>query len=265
MFVHRFSVVIILFLFQGTLFCQNSDRWTAGSSNQLVGEVVNLVCFISTSEKHWDESKKTEILKDIESANYWIIEQSKNYNISLDIRNELVLQEVVFNEISSGTGSGYERVDWIYRTMRKLGFKNSKQAFRKLRRKYNAENIQVILIANVNGRPYSMRYAKGINKKKYYLEGIILYENYDNGAKLPVTAVTSHELLHLYGAWDLYQTYAQSKDREQRAQKLYPNDIMLRVDHTTHNLMIDELTAWLIGWNTTEPENFEWFRPKDYR
>ena len=261
---NRFSIIILLIILGVIANGQNNDRWTAGSSKQLTGNVVNLVCFISTTENPWDERNKVIILKEIESSNDWITDQSKYYNISLNISNEVIDKEVVFDKIQAGTGSGNERVDWIYQTMIKLGYRNSKQAYRKLLKKYSADNIQVIVIANENGRPYSMRYAKGMNRKKYFMEGLILYKNYDNGAKLPIEAVTSHELLHLYGAWDLYKTYAQSKDRERKAYELYPNDIMVRVDHSTQNLNIDKLTAWLIGWNTIEPRDFEWFRPKDF-
>lgn len=120
-------------------------------------------------------------------------------------------------------------------------------------------------MANGVGRPYSMRYAKGLNKKKYFMEGTIVYNRYANGAPIPVPAVIAHEILHLYGAWDLYATYAQTKDRQYKANELYPRDIMLRVDHNINSLSIGSLTAWLIGWNKKQEDIYEWFRPSDFQ
>ncbi len=261
MILKRTSLILILIFSTTLTFAQNKDRWTAGSASQLKGNVVNLICFINTPANPWKNFEKEEVLYKIQESNNWIENQGKNYGINLNIQNH-ELGNVVFDEIETGTGSGKERVDWIYRTMHKLGYKNSKQALRKLKKKYKADNIQVILIANEDGRSYSMNYGKGMNKKKYIMEGLLLYKNYENGAPLPITSVTAHEILHLYGAWDLYSTFNQTKDREKLARELYPNDIMLRVDHNMTSLNIDKLTAWLIGWNTTDPENFNWFRPK---
>ena len=103
-----------------------------------------------------------------------------------------------------------------------------------------------------------------MKKKKYFFESLILYQEYNNGAPIPIDAVFSHEILHLYGAWDLYKTYSQTYDRQQLASELYPDDIMLRVDHNLNSLKVEQLTAYLIGWSKTKPENFEWFRPGDF-
>jgi len=81
---------------------------------------------------------------------------------------------------------------------------------------------------------------------------------------MPVTSIIAHEILHIYGAWDLYTTYAQTREKQTKATELYPDDIMLRVGYDMEILKVDRLTAWLLGWNTQEEEIFEWFRPGDY-
>ncbi len=153
----------------------------------------------------------------------------------------------------------------VYRVMQKRGYSNSKQAARKLKRKYDTDNLQVLIFTKGNGRPYALRYANGMNKKKYFLEGVLIYNNYLNAGPVPIQSVAAHEMLHIYGAWDLYNTYSQSKDRQEKARNKWPNDIMLRVDHDITLLEINELTAWLIGWSRYYNEEFEWFRPSDYK
>ena len=204
---------------------QNNDRWKAGSANTLSEEVVTLVCFISTPNNNWSDKEKDNRISDLIESHNWLIGQANNYNVELNL-NYYILNngnDVIFDQIEPGLASGKERVDWVYRTMIKLGYRNSKAAYKSLRKKYQAKNIQVLLYAKGKGRPYSMRYAKGISKKKYFLEGLIVFDRYNNYANMPTAAVTAHEILHLYGAWDLYRTYAQTNDRQQKAAELYPN------------------------------------------
>lgn len=260
-------IIFIINTFHISTNAQNNDRWNAGSGKKLTGSVVSLICFISTPEENWTDTEKKNAVTEIAESESWLIEQAKQYNADVSFKHSIINdgKDLKFSTIEPGKASGNERVDWIYRTIIKLGYKNSKQAYKKLKRSYKADNIHVILMAKGKGRSYSMRYAKGFNKKKYMLEGMINYHMYLNSAPVPIAAVTSHELLHLYGAWDLYTTYAQTSDRQQKATELYPNDIMLRVDHNLNSLEINNLTAWLIGWNHEKEDLFEWFRPTDFR
>ncbi len=268
MITRNLTVIIIsITMFTLTARSQNIDKWHDGSAKQLNGISLSLICFISTPNNPWPTEMKKEIIYSIEESNNWIQNQAKNYNVNLSMKYKYLndSEDILFDTIESGFASGDERVDWIYRTMKKLDYKNSRQAYRKLSRKYNSKNIQVIVIANSVGRPYSMRYAKGFSKKKYFLEGVIIFNKYLNDAPMPVASTLTHEILHIYGAWDLYKTYAQTSQRQEKARELYPNDIMLRVDHNINTLQIDKLTAWLIGWNQDQEEIFEWFRPADYK
>lgn len=263
--MNRLILIFISSMLMNSLLAQNNDRWSSGSAKQFIGEVVTLVCFISTPDNDWTDEEKSKAIAGIDEGNMWLMKQSEEYNVDLKISNYIINPEddIKFDTIESGSGSGKERVDWIYQIVQKLGYRNSKQATKKFKKKYG-DNVHMIVMAKMHGRPYAIRYARGLNKKKYFLEGLIIYNEYYPGVPIPIPAIYAHELLHIYGAWDLYKTYAQTGDRQAKATELYPNDIMLRVDHTLMNLNIDKLTAWLIGWNKQEEELFEWFRPSDY-
>lgn len=264
-FLLKNLLILILLLQSSFSFSQNNDRWVAGSSYQLRGKVVNYIIFVSTPGNSWSESAKSEYLSKIFSANIWLKQQAEFYNVALEIQNITEYRELILDSIERGKGSGNERVDWAGLILSNYGIRNISKEARKLKKRFEADNIQLIIIARGNGRPYSIRFANGMKKRKYYFESLILYENYNNGAPIPVSSVYAHEVLHLYGAWDLYKTYAQTSDRHYMASEIYPNDIMHRVDHDLNTLEIDKLTAYLIGWNKEEPEMFEWFRPNDFR
>ena len=259
--------LIILSILTLSMHAQNNDRWRAGSAKDLSGEVLFLVCYISIPGDSWDIQEKDEMLSKVRHAENWLTSQAEKFSVGISFENVLLDEgnDIIFDSIEPGLATGKERVDWVSRILKKLGYKNAKQAYRKVRKIYRTDNIVVLIMSKGSGRPYSMRYAKGYSKKKYFMEGAIIYNSYPNGTPIPLAAVIAHELLHLYGAWDLYTTYAQTIERQQKAQELYPNDIMLRVDHNINSLNINNLTAWLIGWNKNQEDIFEWFRPSDYK
>ena len=265
--VYSLVLIFIFQIFSISAMSQNNDKWKAGSAKQFSGDIITLVCFISTPNNPWLETDKTDMLSKLTESDRWFSSQAKKFNVNIAPKYYVLnkSEDIQFEVIEPGMATGKESIDWVYRTMQKLGFKNSKQAYKKLRKKYKADNIQILLFAKAKGRPYSMRYAKGVNKKMYFLEGLLVFNEYNNGAPMPISAVIAHETLHIYGAWDLYSTYAQTIDRQQKARELYPNDIMLRVDHNINTIEINNLTAWLIGWNIYQEDIFEWFRPSDYK
>ena len=64
----------------------------------------------------------------------------------------------------------------------------------------------------------------------------------------------AHELLHIFGAWDMYETFRVTKAQMDVASRLYPNSVMLRTSYNPYELTIDPVTGWRIGW-CDKPDN----------
>ena len=64
------------------------------------------------------------------------------------------------------------------------------------------------------------------------------------------SSVTVHEMLHLFGAEDLYK----GASRKSLAKKLYPADIMLAANYDVDTNNIGEATAFYVGWTNDVPE-----------
>ncbi|MBL4633476.1 MAG: hypothetical protein JKY56_06380 [Kofleriaceae bacterium] len=62
-------------------------------------------------------------------------------------------------------------------------------------------------------------------------------------------AVFAHEVLHLFGAEDLYSPIA----RKAIAEAGYASDIMLQTNRLLETITIDAYTSYLIGWSTIVP------------
>ncbi|MBU1579717.1 MAG: hypothetical protein KJ578_07555 [Bacteroidetes bacterium] len=255
----------IAYLMQ-SLDAQPLDRWRAGSSKDLNGEVLSVYCFIETEDNAWSEAEKLRMTVALNRAQQWITAQANKWDYAVCFKTLplTVDNTFVINQIPAGNAVGNEKVSWALEVLHRAGYRHAKQAFRKIRRAAGTKNMHLIIFAKSDGNSYAMRYTKAYSKKKYFLEALLLYQDYSNGAEMPLAAVIAHEILHLYGGWDLYTTYAQTADRHFKAATLYPNDIMLRVGNDLETLEVDVLTAWLLGWNTREEEIFEWFRPADF-
>lgn len=127
--------------------------------------------------------------------------------------------------------------------LKKVGYRSPNDFHRWVKNNTNCSNFVVVIYVNQNGTSY----ATWLNENRHSVESCIVYARNKFGRKDINSAVIAHEILHLFGAWDLYQSRdAQSKRKARKAAKLLPNSIMARTDNIS-KLKIDELTAWLIG------------------
>jgi len=73
--------------------------------------------------------------------------------------------------------------------------------------------------------------------------------------------VVSHEILHQFGAWDLYYGKSQTKETAEKAKELFPNSVMINTWRNRENLEVDELTAWRIGGHYDYKKEYKQFDP----
>lgn len=110
----------------------------------------------------------------------------------------------------------------------------------------------VFVIANKEGRGYASPIASGGSDNSP--EGAILYHSYNN----PLYAgCIIHEILHLFGAVDLYHTCDQSEENDQKIDKMYPKEVMHRPHNPLKELQMSPLTAWLVGLTDKQED---WFK-----
>lgn len=255
-------LMVLWCMVQGAAFAQSKDKWRAGSAYSLAsGSIYVLTVFISETE--WKYEDKVKLYDKVLEAEAWIKDQAAFYGKKITFQNGKrgLHSTVPWSKIPTGTGSGDEPVDWIGKTLVKLGYPSALEFHRRIKREMQCDNVLVLLLANKKGRGYGMTFSDEMDRGMYFVEGCILYNQFEDGQPLFSSAV-AHEFLHLFGAWDLYKTFEQTQDRENKARKLYPDDIMLRISHNIADLEIGKLTAWLVGMNAKQEQHFEWFRPQ---
>ncbi len=164
---------------------------------------------------------------------------------------------IILDNIPVGTASGNEPTNLVDIVLKKVGYNSVSKFSDWIKYNTNSDNYLVLIIANKKGNGYALPYPKGADKK-YLVEGTILYKRYLDNQSLLSSSI-AHEILHLFGAWDLYETFQQPKSREDKARELFPNDIMHRVSYDIDELKIDKLTAWLVGISSFKEDWYDWF------
>lgn len=217
-----------------------------GSAPALDGKIYVLTCYIS--ETGWTQPEVEEYSALIQEAEEWLVAQAQNYGKEVTFVNGAAGLEtpLLFDDIVSGAGVGDEPVDLVSKVMKKMGYKNGLEFIDWLNDTIDCDGCIVLMVANKPGRGYSMAYKDSYDSEMYFLEGTMLYTSYEEGVPNCAAGI-AHEMCHLFGAEDLYATFAQTAENEARARELFPDDIMLRVSYRINTQKIDRLTAWLIG------------------
>jgi hypothetical protein len=194
---------------------------------------------------------KIKLLDFKDNALKWLKEQALKYDIKINFTEEIFgLDTDIIHPPGSGGGSSYHFI------LEKIGYDNQESFNDYVKNNTNCDNSLIILISS---KPYTYhliakRYITGIAHaqhnaadKNFYLEGIDIYSTVD-------FKVIAHELLHCFGAWDLYVEENKTTGAE-LTRKRYPRSIMMSWN-LFGPLEVDPITAWRIGWNKN-PE--PWF------
>ncbi|MCL2244075.1 MAG: hypothetical protein FWC03_06360 [Treponema sp.] len=257
----------LIFLLNSLLiiYGQNAQIQNYGSAKSLEGNVYVLVCFISGSNNSWSYNEKLDWFKKYYEAVNWIKDQALNYNVAINFQGgNFGMNADIKLDYGYGTGSGNEDVSMVSKVLREIGYRDSLSFYEFIVNNTNCDNALILIAAKGRGRSYAIACEFStedlIYKELHFMEGVMLYDYNEDGNEILSSGI-AHELLHLFGAWDLYENFMQSNAIEELALYLFPNSIMLRISQNINELIIDPVTAWLIGWNKYPEPWYDAFNP----
>lgn len=248
---------------------ENLPNSPYGSAGDCKGKSLVVNCFISEIKHPWAEEEKEGIITKEESGFVWLKKQAQNWKqlpisfqqISIGLGQNVVVSEIVNAHTIKQIGR--LKVHWATYALHAAGYPNIYHFYDSLKKLYEVDNIVVLVFANKEGRSYAQpTYTNGvIFNKEWFVEGAVIYKNYfDSNAPLSAATII-HEMLHLHGSWDMYQSDERSEDLQRRVNAAFNNSIMIdthKPEIGTFN--VDQLTAWRIGWTKTYWPWYEMFR-----
>ena len=270
----RVTVLFSLIIISGSFSFQKVDyRWAMRKNvcKTLKNDVLIYCIFVDNkTTAPWTEFDIKSTIDSIGKAKKWLIEQAKQHNIPLNIKTDYFIgKEYSTINKSLPNASVYKSVttpnlkkglkalnDWADFIARKTGAtfnivqkdgipevknpRNKERLIAYLRDEYKVESVALLYMVN-----------------NYYKSDISLQINTMNTDDIEFAIVSykypseiAHNVLHLYGAADLYKTlYRRNEKKIKKLGELLPNEIMQ--DPYAKNIKdmeISEYTKYLIGW-----------------
>ena len=234
------------------------DTKNVGSAKELTGTTRLAVVFVSDEASDWSWKEQRIQKRRLKQGERWLQQQAKNYNVptpQFKHRTYGRWKDIELNALPAGTRSGNENVEMVHIVSEQLGFERP-QAWKN---QFKQDQFAVLIFLKRSGASYAIPQEVGLSSR-YDIEGAVLYDNFEPNIPNCATCM-AHELLHIFGAWDMYETFQITQDQMNAAQKKYPNSIMLRTSYYPYELTMDPVTCWRIGW-CNKPQDAEIFRPR---
>lgn len=230
---------------------------TTGSAKYLDGDSVLVSIFVDTEESDWSVHDENLVRANTEIACDYLKEQGRLYgkdvNLIYDIDEHNDLEyRMPFNITNHNVGKD-SYSDQL--SMDVYDFIEKNIDTKVIMEKYQVNSIgYMVFVDDCSDKCLAYTFYETSNKK-YYTDFCIIYLNWTDGEKVDASTY-AHEILHLFGARDLYHTsdyVGIYKDFVLYAEKEYGNDIMLGsfADKAlSRNIDVDitKLTAYFLGW-----------------
>jgi len=201
-------------LFEDHFFLQNMNR---SSCRTLTGEITLYVIFAETPNASWDQASRKSALTTLDQACILLEQAASAYKKHLSLT------------YSCHAAPSLPPVDeddleiWVDLALERAGL-----PARGGDSPYMQQHSPILVLFNEGGVNFAMA-----NGDDDFCEYLFLHKGF-------VKSSVVHELMHLYGARDLY--YPQSCKKI--AEDIFPASVMLTYNSTA----IDRLTAYCIGW-----------------
>lgn len=236
-----------------------------GSAKVLAGRIFVLCVFVGRHANPWRTADIDRQKQKVYEAERWLRMQALRYGKNVEFVNVAYGADGSFLDDCIPENSKSNRA-YFYpsEVVKKIGFP-SKQAFMQWARTHEGcPQCMVVVFANTSGRSYASPVTKELqahNPERFGLEGCLLYRRYDDYAEETNTAAIAHEMLHLFGAWDLYELDSNDRKRAEKTSLMFPNSVMLNSHRDIWQLQIDEINAWLVGLRDCGKDWYRWFEP----
>ena len=209
------------------------------------------VCTFFVSEKNWKNDHYHKLYKkNLEIAEGWLTREAKKYGSTITFENVFPLGDtaVTIDKVyKSGIGeTDPDQYGTFLKVLKSMGL-TSKEFVKKLRYETQCENIVTNFIIDSEGRSYCYIDYVG-SDPDYHRDFTWIFKSSWGRAISP--GVIAHEMLHAFGAFDMYARDNYRREQSDAAKKYYPLDIMCTTLDNYSKIdkcYISPITAWKIG------------------
>ena len=232
---------------EGTVLPADGLRHTrnVGLAKTLRGSIC--VCTFFVSEKNWQNDQYHKLYKqNLEIAEKWLTREAKKYGSTISFENVYPLGDssIPIDKIyglNENDPNAYGSFLKVLESMEISG----KEFRKRLRYETACENIVTNFVIDKDGRSYCFLDYQGSGEDSF-MDFTWIYKT--GWGKVNPPGVIAHEMLHAFGAFDLYERENYRKEQSNAVKKYYPDEIMYTADYQNINKSyISPITAWKVG------------------
>lgn len=215
-----------------------------GSAKYLEGRNVLYSLFVDTPSSDWQPEEKERALEKLQIATEYIEEEAKAYGVdtelicdwkeNTDLSGQATVDFIISDEEDFADRLDEEIAYWVENTV----------DYDKLKEDHQAQGAVLLVFVNNPSVSYAIVFDGRDNPK----ESVIMFSKES-------PSVYAHEIMHLFGAHDLYEDAEFTAEVSAYVKETYPLEIMYRVTDLQGNAYDEEIvntlspiTAYHLGW-----------------
>ena len=236
-----------------------------GSAKVLSGRIFVFSIFVGPTSDPWKPADVERQKQKVFEAERWLKMQALRYGKHVEFENCAFGSDGSF--IDNGMPESSRSVGAYFypgKMLLKMGYRSFDAIIEWVRNNTGCTQCLAIVFTNTYGRSFACHVNKELyryNPHLFCLECCIIYKGFGPDYEESGAATIAHEMLHLFGAWDLYELDEEDSVRAKKTAIMFPKSIMNCKGRTIWHMQIDEITAWLVGLREEGKDWYRWFEP----
>ena len=236
------------------------NDYNKGTCRTLTGEIAVVTIFVDDNESSWSrEQAETFQHEFVTTGLDFLTKQAAKWGHTLTFQPGMYFTQpeqgisVRYPDIMETSASSFQADVADYAAM-SLGFPSKTELYHYVRESAGTEQVIILFALNKTGRSFAVSdHDTNANDTLEYC--VVFRKNWDTGKK-EAAAIVPHEILHLFGAEDLYKepTDGSRAGKAKIAKKHFPKDVMFQNNIKISSNNVDAFTAYAVGWSNTLPE-----------
>lgn len=243
-------------------FDRSRSEFNIGTCRDLSQDAAIVVLFASDDESSWDQTSMSYVCQEVEAAAQFIrdVAAAYGYDLKLPVYHytDNAYRQIHYDGVIM---TGGKELDALANIAENWGFQDKWAMHEALQDSLEMEQLAYIVVHNKAGYSFAqsnshMSEPADWSQPEYCVLPISCSNGWVNQAE-----TYAHELLHLFGAQDLYQKEfngsVYNADRAALAMQLCPGDVMLCNVWDIRNAEISGFTAYCVGLIDFLPTNYD--------
>lgn len=243
-----------------SLFLQSREGYQQGTNCDLQGNIKVHLFFVDDQESQWDKETVEQFTnKQILPGLNFLEEEAKYYGVALDFSVQShttgfktgnpIRYNGKISKIANHTLDIFDNI------AAQFGFESSGEMYAELYGQNNCSEVIFLSIVNKDGISYALKQCDGDFYNPILEFGVVFKndfnKNFDIDENTHAAVSVAHEILHVYGAVDMYTPI----ETKEMLESVYPRDIMLLNYSNIDDLVVGDYTAYSVGWKNQAPIN----------